>query len=979
MADGYVDRLVYALDGDVGPFKAKAAQVSAEAARMGESVKTSTKDVFKPAADSAAALEKQIDGLKRKISSGLWTDTDVQKLKAASNQLATLGNDAKKTTEAIKLQGYQISSLGQQATDFIVQVGSGGGFFRPFLQQAPQAVDAVGGVGNAMKLLGGAAGIARLAIGGLVIGGITVMATAFIKGQQEAAQLEKNLALIGGAAGVTRGQIELLSKSIDGVGRGRARELLSGLAGSGSVPSSQLGAATTFANNYSRATGASTGEAAAYVSSILKDPAKGAADLYDKFNALSYAQERQVEHLVAMGDRQAAVSLILERGGTNFANAAEQAGYLERMLHATGDAAGGFWSWLKGVGRPDTPEERLADLKGANPTNHELYQNPKTGMYGPPPGGSSTEQRGLELVVGVRSWLAQQEEQSRTRGEKVKAALGVADLADVKGAEERRRQEVIAKLSAGIPAAAGNKALQEQLRGALANAQDPNYKLGSGVPKSKTSVSRLSILGDTANQELANAQQVADAPMRDRELLRARLAAELEYQRAIKQTGASEADAAKVRAAKIAEAKLAIQSRTKDVLQGLADETEAQNKVVQAYDTSTAAVQQQTIAGQAHLAWLKGEITDEKAYASALASRASAQALASTAQTLSTQRRSNQGLDRIIAAGGDPAKVQAAQIENEALATTQAARDAAAAELALAKTSEATATARDHLAKAEDDLAKARTQGADAADKNRTVNANDNYSRLQDQLTLSQKDYDLQFATADLRAREMSDLQTIIDLKREGWSVDDKDYQAELARRQKANRDIASIEVRKTLRDNAAAGIREGLEAAASGNFGALLKRKLYDAALDGLSKGIADALSSAGGAGSSGGGGFWSSMAQTALSIFGGGKALGGDLDPSRYYVVGENGPEILGPGVAGAITPMKAPKMDGMSAAATNQNVNFTYAITVAGNGDAELLGRVHQVVNSTVSQAIQTNNAGRDRTMTARLQQANNRQLR
>ncbi len=211
----------------------------------------------------------------------------------------------------------------------------------------------------------------------------------------------------------------------------------------------------------------------------------------------------------------------------------------------------------------------------------------------------------------------------------------------------------------------------------MANVNNPNYKPGSGVPKGRSGVSRLSILGDTAAQELSNAQQVADAPMRDRELLRARLSAELEYQRAIKQTGASEADAAKVRSAKIAESKLAIQTRTRDVLTGLADETEAQNKIVQAYDTSTAAVQQQTIAGQAHLAWLKGEITDEKAYAEALQRRALAQAAASTAQQLAQQRVANTGLGRLVAANGDPRALAAAQRENDALAATQAARDAA--------------------------------------------------------------------------------------------------------------------------------------------------------------------------------------------------------------------------------------------------------------------------------------------------------------
>lgn len=958
MADGYVDRLIYALDGDVGPFKAKAAQVDAEAARMGAAVKTATQDMFKPATDSAKALEQEISNLQRKISSGLFSQNDIQRLAGARNQLSTLGNDAKKTTEAIRLQGYQINSLTQQATDFMVQVGSGGGFFRPLLQQAPQAVDAVGGVGNALRLLGGAAGIARVALAGLPVVVGVVMATAFIKGQNEAAQLEKSLALIGGAAGVTRGQIELLSKSIDGVGRGRAREILSGLAGSGVVPSGQLSNATELANDFSRATGVSTGEAATYLAKILKDPAKGAQELNEKFNALTYAQERQVQQLIATGDRQGAVNLILTEAKTNFANAAEQAGYLEKMLHGAGDAAGGFWSWLKGLGRPETPEERLA-----NGTSTSGYQDPITGMYG----ASPAERRAQNRAIARRRTAARVAEQREIDEDRVKAGMSVADAWDVSGAEARRRRENLAALNAGLDGAeaSGDTAAEARFRAAIANANNPNYKPGTGVPKGRTGVSRLSIMGDTAAQELANAQQVADAPMRDREFLHARLAAELEYQRAIKQTGASEADAAKVRAAKIAEAKLAIQSRTKDVLQGLADETDAQNKVVRAYDISTAAVQQQTIAGQAHLAWLKGEITDEKAYAEALSRRAFAQTAATAAQQLAQQRTSNSGLGRLVAANGDPRALAAAQRENEALASTQAARDAA-------RTKEEIDLANKQLDQMRRALQLRDELGRQAA-------ANDNFSRLQEQLELSQRDYELQFASASLRAREMADLQTIIDLKREGWSVDDAGYQKELERRQKANRDLAELGVRRQLRDAAQGGIREGIDAALNGNFGELLRRKLYDAALDGLSKGITAALSAVAGSGGKGGGGFWSATASAILSVFGGGKALGGDLDPSRYYMVGEQGPEILGPGVAGSITPMKAPNTAAMQPQAVNQNVHFTYDIKVSGNGDNELMGRMKQVAEGTVRSGLSQYDQSLNRTLPARIQQANKRVLR
>jgi SLT domain-containing protein len=51
----------------------------------------------------------------------------------------------------------------------------------------------------------------------------------------------------------------------------------------------------------------------------------------------------------------------------------------------------------------------------------------------------------------------------------------------------------------------------------------------------------------------------------------------------------------------------------------------------------------------------------------------------------------------------------------------------------------------------------------------------------------------------------------------------------------------------------------------------------------------------------SAGGGGFLSKLFG---SLFGGGRATGGWLDPNKFHLVGERGPELLGPGSAGKVT---------------------------------------------------------------------------
>lgn len=70
------------------------------------------------------------------------------------------------------------------------------------------------------------------------------------------------------------------------------------------------------------------------------------------------------------------------------------------------------------------------------------------------------------------------------------------------------------------------------------------------------------------------------------------------------------------------------------------------------------------------------------------------------------------------------------------------------------------------------------------------------------------------------------------------------------------------------------------------------------------ITKPLAAAMASSGGMG-----GLFSSMASgiggMLASAFGGGLASGGDVTPGQYYVVGENGPEILVPNTGGTVIP--------------------------------------------------------------------------
>ncbi|MDP2808637.1 MAG: phage tail length tape measure family protein [Rhodocyclaceae bacterium] len=92
-------------------------------------------------------------------------------------------------------------------------------------------------------------------------------------------------------------------------------------------------------------------------------------------------------------------------------------------------------------------------------------------------------------------------------------------------------------------------------------------------------------------------------------------------------------------------------------------------------------------------------------------------------------------------------------------------------------------------------------------------------------------------------------------------------------------------------------------------------------------------------------------SFLKTSLPSFGGGRASGGSVYPGEYYVVGENGPEILVPGASGTVIPNR-----GGGGMASGGNVSVSVAVdasgsNVAGGGGqaAELGSRIAAAVRS------------------------------
>lgn len=1045
MADIPVDTLKYAIDGDVAPFRAKAAQVDAEASRLGDSVKAKTANAFDGATAGASRLSNQLKLTASQYQAfareATATGKSVESLVAAhfragsaaetagKKSVAALAAErvaiqatareariaaeqvarasAKASPKGVPLQGYQITNLSQQAQDVMISLGSGQNPLTVLLQQGPQAASAAGGVGNAFKLLGGAAGIARIAVGGLALGVGATLVTAFLKGQGEAAALERRLALIGGAAGVTRGQIEAMSRSVEGVNRGSAREIMGGLAGGGNTPSGSLVQATQLTRDFARATGSSNTDATAFFNEIFDKPAEGARKLAEDFNALTAAQVREIESLVASGQSRQAVDLIIRNSGDHFERAGDQAGYLERAARMGGDALSGLWSLIKGIGRPDTAEGQLERARGRLAEYSPGGLNQMFGM------GSSGAQQWQRRVTELEAQA--DAEQKTTRNQENRAAdnqvlLGASALEAyaVEQTRARQRREAI-DLSRSVEAAAlrqGDQSAVRLAQEARRNAQNPNYRPGSGVPKGRTPRQQVDTGArdaELARMEVENARALGSTPLRDREALRARQQAEAEFVRN-NADPRRRGNAASIRDSRNEAFGISQTARQRDVVTAVQEETAAQSRLAEAYGRGTAAAAAQVTQGQAHAAWLQGQIADEDEYARALSVRATAQAQASEAQGRQQRALSNQALGRLAAAGGNPAALEAARIENEALAQTQTLRDTAAAELLLARSDTELAAAREKLAAAEEALRNARAQGGEAAALNRQIAANDNDRQARDSIALREAEIRLAYASTEARIHEIAAINAYNQAISEGLRDGTEDFQRRVGELMLLNEQAALLDATLSGQTNNAKlvdNLRTGLEDigmaatrgfdsardAASSFFRQLgdLIVQLYiiQPLLNGLmgtgKGGVGGFLGSLGKGGKGGGGGVGGFIGSVIGSIFGGFRADGGPTQPGKAYIVGERGPELFAPDMAGNVIPIRPPSSQSVqSSGASRQAVDFTYNVMVSGNGDAELLGRMQQIAVSTVQTGLESYGQADSRTIRQRLQRADRRRV-
>lgn len=297
---------------------------------------------------------------------GLGADGE-EAFKALERSSARTSQGTEKVTNSLGLARYQVQNLTAQVVDFGVQIGSGQGFLMPMIQQGPQAVDALGGVSGAMRVLAQVATPMNVGIAATA----AVLATAVLSAERA----DRAINDLSARLRTTRSDFQELARDADVLARklagsttlstSDARAAAGTIAGSRdfSGDRAELERLTKLSADVARAFGITVPEAAQRLADGLKKPGEAARRLINEdFRGVDDALRRQIELMEASGKKMEAQSLLADGYARGVAGAAAAMTPFQRSLESAAQAAAKLWNGddgksglrvvLEGIGRP---------------------------------------------------------------------------------------------------------------------------------------------------------------------------------------------------------------------------------------------------------------------------------------------------------------------------------------------------------------------------------------------------------------------------------------------------------------------------------------------------------------------------------------------------------------------------------------------------------------------------------------------------
>ncbi|ESL63567.1 lambda family phage tail tape measure protein [Klebsiella pneumoniae BIDMC 22] len=318
-------------------------------------------------------LDKQQQDLAKFKSKGM-VDTDTfdlysKKIEETRNRLTGFRDDLGKTGQSAAQTAFAMRMIPAQMTDIIVGLSTGQSPFMVLMQQGGQLKDMFGGIGPAIKGVGGyVLGLINPVT--LAAAAVGVLGLAYYKGSQEQDEFYKSLTLSGNLVGKTTGQLADIAARVSVVANsttGVTAATLNQIVSSGKVAAESLERVTTAVVEISEATGIATEKLVGDFNDIAADPVAAITKLNDQYHFLTLATYNQIKALQDEGNQQDAARVATDA----YANAMQQRandihqnlGILERAWDSLAKTAKGAWDAMLDIGREQTGTERISQIR----------------------------------------------------------------------------------------------------------------------------------------------------------------------------------------------------------------------------------------------------------------------------------------------------------------------------------------------------------------------------------------------------------------------------------------------------------------------------------------------------------------------------------------------------------------------------------------------------------------------------------------
>ncbi|HCI5638992.1 TPA: phage tail length tape measure family protein, partial [Klebsiella pneumoniae] len=278
-------------------------------------------------------------------------------------------DDLGKTGQSAAQTAYAMRMIPAQMTDIIVGLSTGQSPFMVLMQQGGQLKDMFGGIGPAIKGVGGyVLGLINPVT--LAAAAVGVLGLAYYKGSQEQGEFYKSLTLNGNLVGKTTGQLADMAARVSVVANsttGVTAATLNQIVSSGKVAAESLERVTTAVVEISEATGIATEKLVGDFNDIAADPVAAITKLNDQYHFLTLATYNQIKALQDEGNQQDAARVATDA----YANAMQQRandihqnlGILERAWDSLAKTAKGAWDAMLDIGREQTGTERISQIR----------------------------------------------------------------------------------------------------------------------------------------------------------------------------------------------------------------------------------------------------------------------------------------------------------------------------------------------------------------------------------------------------------------------------------------------------------------------------------------------------------------------------------------------------------------------------------------------------------------------------------------